>query len=372
MTDNQQNDFIVHVFNVGHGDSIVLEFPFKKKYGIIDYNSFGKDSVLEFFINRLSISNDFVIEFICLTHYHLDHFNGFGSLIEFFKDNRIEINEFWDPGISLKKFNTWKELYKNHGSPLRLKYIRELSKIFQLFQNNYPDIDYHAINGYKTDYRIIENVKIDVISPFHNHWHEYNKGLYEKERYDSNFEHLICVGLLVRYKNCNIVLASDIPEKSWMKIINNNYLDVKIDIAKVSHHGSNQGNESRILAQIYSNKTTLIISGGYRSNIKIESLFNKSLDDGNNLYCTGDFLKNKLQKYEEEDKNLNIYKFELNIQSTIVFEGKYELHGNIHIIVNKNGKSHIIPENNLPSLIEKKEILHNYLRISNNYNFYSN
>jgi beta-lactamase superfamily II metal-dependent hydrolase len=122
------NDMLrIHVINVGHGDSILVEFPDataggrRPRFGLVDAG--GEDSqartktldyINTFLTYRLErapstapTAQDYDFEFICLTHPHADHLYGMMDVLEHFCDTSIPPNmrprQFWDCGF---RYNT--------------------------------------------------------------------------------------------------------------------------------------------------------------------------------------------------------------------------------------------------------------------------
>ena len=117
----------IHVVNVGHGDSILVEFPDygkganrKPRFGLVDAG--GEDTkvklktldyVQKFIHCRLEgapsqkpDAEEFIFEFVCLTHPHRDHLLGVLPLLEDFCQNSPKKHwprEFWDCGF---RYNT--------------------------------------------------------------------------------------------------------------------------------------------------------------------------------------------------------------------------------------------------------------------------
>ena len=121
------NNLRIHVVNVGHGDSILIEFPDERRngrrprFGLVDAG--GEDrqvrtktleylrSFLEYRLERQPSTNpdatDYVFEFICLTHPHSDHLYGMMPVLQGFCGDAIPIamrpKQFWDCGF---RYNT--------------------------------------------------------------------------------------------------------------------------------------------------------------------------------------------------------------------------------------------------------------------------
>ncbi len=79
--------------DVGQGDSIIIEWQNddeEDKIGIIDSNQHNGNPVLDYIKQRKTKE----IEFIVLSHPHSDHFSGLLEILEYCKENLIEINNF--------------------------------------------------------------------------------------------------------------------------------------------------------------------------------------------------------------------------------------------------------------------------------------
>lgn len=117
----------IHVINVGHGDSILVEFPDevssrrRPRFGLVDAGGEDKEvkkktaEYLQSFLQyRLeaqpSTDNnaaDYLFEFVCLTHPHADHLHGMKHVLEEFSGDDVPKamwpRQFWDCGF---RYNT--------------------------------------------------------------------------------------------------------------------------------------------------------------------------------------------------------------------------------------------------------------------------
>jgi len=84
---------IVTFKNVGQGDSIIVEWEDNGKtiLGIIDCKLYEKKNPI---VEHLSQKNISEIEFVILTHCHLDHLSGMPGLFNYCYDNGIKIKKF--------------------------------------------------------------------------------------------------------------------------------------------------------------------------------------------------------------------------------------------------------------------------------------
>jgi beta-lactamase superfamily II metal-dependent hydrolase len=95
----QTEDLVIHILNVGFGDTVLIEFPVDKagqrSYGLVDcYNS----TKTKRYLNKLMETRpgNPQLEFVCATHPHLDHIRGINPML---KSEKFRPKEFWDSGF---------------------------------------------------------------------------------------------------------------------------------------------------------------------------------------------------------------------------------------------------------------------------------
>jgi hypothetical protein len=117
----------IHVINVGHGDSILVEFPDdtrngrRPRFGLVDAGGEDRqvstktvDYIRTFLQHRLERepsndpdASDYSFEFICLTHPHADHLYGMMPVLTHFCGDTtppaMKPRQFWDCGF---RYNT--------------------------------------------------------------------------------------------------------------------------------------------------------------------------------------------------------------------------------------------------------------------------
>jgi hypothetical protein len=112
----------IHIVHVGHGDCVLIEMPDlvnagvrRVRFGMVDAGGMDADvkdkplGYLKAFLEcRLGSGwgpEDFVFEFLCLTHPHEDHYKGLLTILRGLenKDPRCLPLEFWDSGF---RYNT--------------------------------------------------------------------------------------------------------------------------------------------------------------------------------------------------------------------------------------------------------------------------
>ena len=108
------SDLRIHIINVGHGDSILVELPDdnigqnpKPRFGLVDAGGTKKESkrktvdYLKAFLDHRMEGDEesYIFEFICLTHPHLDHYYGLNTVLDFFLNKPARDKwpkQFWD------------------------------------------------------------------------------------------------------------------------------------------------------------------------------------------------------------------------------------------------------------------------------------
>ena len=89
-TIDQSESLELHVLGAGKGESIILRCP-GGGWGVIDCYALSLDDLASNptlqFLKERGVS---VLEFLCLTHPHDDHFRGMSQLLE-----QLEVKHFW-------------------------------------------------------------------------------------------------------------------------------------------------------------------------------------------------------------------------------------------------------------------------------------
>ena len=95
----QNEDLVVHMLNVGKGDTILIEFPAdsagKRSYGLVD--CYKSDKTINYLKNlRDARPGKPGLKFLCATHPHSDHIAGIRSIL---RNPDCSPEEFWDSGF---------------------------------------------------------------------------------------------------------------------------------------------------------------------------------------------------------------------------------------------------------------------------------
>lgn len=212
---NLDNNIITHFIDVGQGDCILIQVNHKNL--LIDSGpSDSKDKVIRYLKNN----NITDLHYVIATHPHEDHIGGMASLIKTFN-----VGEFIAPKVTSSS-----DAFKDMIRSLKTKNI----KIKVAKANISLDLG--------------PNTTCTTVSP--------NKTTYE----DTN--NYSCA-IKVSYKNSSYLFTGDIENVSEQEILNSSY-DLKSQVLKVAHHGSNSSTSQEFLDMVRP-KIAIISSGAYNS-----------------------------------------------------------------------------------------------------------
>jgi len=216
LKDLFQKDLRLSFIDVGHGDSILIEFP-KGKRMLIDGGGLyddrfdiGKNVIAPFLWSRKIRRIDTLV----LTHPDPDHLKGLNFIA-----SQFSIGQFWDNGSQ-----TESESY------LRLRRILSEKKIKTQSLNE------------KMPPQIINGVEISVLNP--PAWNAMQRKV--RHLWDLNNSSLV---LKLRFKNVSVLLAGDIGKEAEERILRKDY-PLRSDILKVPHHGSSSSSSPLFIEKV--------------------------------------------------------------------------------------------------------------------------
>ena len=199
---------LIHFFDVGQGDSMVMILPNGKTI-LIDGGDVEHGNVVIKKLKRLNINK---IDLLVSTHPDIDHIGGLLKVM-----NRVKVSSILDSG---KKYNSHSYyLYKKEA-----------------YQKNIP------IQMAKLDdkIRLDPNVEITVL----------NSG---KKSYSNNNSSIV---LKVTYEEISILLTGDIERNAEKRLIKTDKIDAQV--LKIPHHGSATSTSESFLFAV--NPTVAILS----------------------------------------------------------------------------------------------------------------
>ncbi|WP_025161849.1 ComEC/Rec2 family competence protein [Paraclostridium bifermentans] len=230
--------------DVGHGDTIVISFIEDgiKKGIIIDCNDPIKTK------NYIIKNNIQVIDYILITHLHLDHYRGVNSLIDILRKNEIEVNTIcWEKDRYLREDESEKKNYRTFTAMLEENHINNgigyMSKRFD--SNNYKSLESGNI----------KDLSINIVYP-----NSFVANYFD----DKNVNNTSTV-VKIDFKDFRIVLPGDLEGEGWYML--EQYLpDLNSDILKSPHHGGSfeSGDKSLSVEEVIDlvNPKYMVISTG--------------------------------------------------------------------------------------------------------------
>lgn len=348
------SSFCIHVLNVGHGDSIILELP-DSNWGLVD--CFKTSTEIEPpALTFLKARNVKKLKFACLTHPHRDHFHGMLEILKHFTSDGRQIEEFWDFGPTKDLIRVFRD---------RCGSEKEFSELQDLYEFITQRVLTKKIEWVEAKARVkcleLSDIKISSLAPLGRDTMRYIRSWARDTRIDEN---LLSMVLVITCGETNIVLGSD--TKSWQEILKNWRQDCreakrkhKFDFAKVSHHGSREGNDDGLWKSFaVRGKSVAVISTGCKYHSPHKETITSIVSSKVRLYSTNfrDFSKlvsrDSLVEYQEK-RFISQSLLEALESSTLPVED-FEIiapyHGNCSITVEDNGECLVLPEIDRPPI----------------------
>lgn len=248
----------VTIFNVGHGVSVLIEFPptskSRKPIGIVDC-FWGKRDENQLF-NKLEeleqeYSKELDIKFFIITHFHGDHFIGVGDILRKFGS---KIQKFCDPGLSPKEIFVAE--FPLRDSEVHSQARRDIREI-QNFKDRYPNKVFPLVTPDVSIYEDEENkLFVKTVAPNGGMLEDVKKKLtniYQKAKkakdsgdsvetaikkasqsYDLN---KTSSAIQISYKGKSIIFGGDVLKSSWNAIIDTGII-INPNVFLLSHHGA--------------------------------------------------------------------------------------------------------------------------------------
>jgi competence protein ComEC len=203
-----QKNLVVTFIDVGHGDSILIEFPKGKKMLIDGGGLLGErfdigKQVIAPFLWKKKIRK---IDTLVLTHPDPDHVKGLNFIA-----SQFSIGRFWETGLPVED-----EPY------LKLKKtLRE--------RNVGTDIFHEEMSP-----QVISGVQITILNPAPSALMRRTPGQGHWNPSQLNNQSLV---MMLQYKNIRVLLAADIEKEGEERMIRKGHA-LRADVLKIPHHGS--------------------------------------------------------------------------------------------------------------------------------------
>lgn len=224
--------------DVGQGDSIIIEWADNDIYkvGIIDCKKKGKLNPVVAHLKDRGYSE---IEFIILSHPHIDHYSGFEELLDFIEDYKINVKLFGHTLIRIgSDFWKWFEV-TSEDSRLIADIIRKadrLKKELGLIKKFVDVFENWTIPLSKT-------IQIKGIAPSYDEIELYQKAVdfnfNENKKQASNAANYLSTIISLTKDDSKILLTSDAEKEAFQRILNEGKLNGDyFSLCQAPHHGS--------------------------------------------------------------------------------------------------------------------------------------
>ncbi len=211
---SQTQNLKIHFLDVGEGDSILIQTP-KGKAVLVDTGNLITGFKVVKYLQKNGIQN---LDYLVLTHPHLDHIGG-----TFFILQMINVKKIYDNGQDLNQ-------------------LIELFDVYRWYEQLVRENDSYRVLK-SGDKFLVDGVKFKVIWP-----------PYPFVFSDFNTNSLV---IMVEYKKFRCLLSGDLTElgeNELLKIGENELLksgiDIKANILKVAHHGSKDATSEEFLKAV--------------------------------------------------------------------------------------------------------------------------
>lgn len=353
----------IHILNVGHGDSIVIEYTDpedNKAFGVIDSNRVKNKQPPA--LRKLQELNAEKLSFVALTHPHADHYKGLLDILEAYQG---KVDSFYTFPLDHHKegrlkalTNIYGELYKDTDGGIPRSNLAEYVKILAHAKNHIEDWQEHSGHLSLLTPSGFAGIDISVIMP-----PSLVKGIYFEMIRSGDFDavekeglNVLSLAFLVAYRGKEVVLGGDATYKNWLKhkqLSARREEKLHADAAKLPHHGSQKECRPRIIEYIFgdNDKRFACISANGRSHPDSETLV--ELKRQNILpYCTnlakdcGGQMNKVFPLDTQIDPKLLLYLNRVMDESLV--DSQQPCQGDITITIDNDGALSVTPERDLP------------------------
>ncbi len=210
-----KNNLEIHFIDVGQGDSILIHF--NNKILLIDSGPKEGLHSLSNYLNKYNIST---INYLIATHPHEDHIGNMAYIIK-----KYNVLSFYSPKCTNKG-----KTYENMIDALKDKKL----KINILKSSNVP-------------ITLDKDISLTILSPNTDDCSDIK-----------NLNNCSAV-ILLKYKNTSFLLTGDAEEEVEKNILNK-YSNIKADVLKLGHHGSDSSTSESFLKAV--SPSLAVISAG--------------------------------------------------------------------------------------------------------------
>ena len=227
--------FETYVFNVGHGDNILLKFSNETgvTWGVIDFHYIDGQTEPPSLTYLKSLEDEvIVIDFVHITHYHHDHTKGLDKFLRWVdqKGDKVRLGKIWLPGMP--------------PTQKMRQIIHKLTSNKAIIAEAIKNKTRYKVEGYKYHYTLLDK-KIDA---------------YAKE---NCLIHLVSIGTFPVNKDYTAFCMSpslDVVQEIWRNF--SNYIEKFVDCIKANIPYVDQNTLSTILVFLRRNEHAKFAFGG--------------------------------------------------------------------------------------------------------------
>lgn len=247
----------IHFLNTIWSDAIILEN--NNHYGFIDTASGFYYPMIEKHLNDLNIKE---LDFIILTHFHVDHYGNMKKIINDYNVKKVYLKHYYGlDGTTSSGYDSNEEYIENE--------FKNYYEILEACKNNNTEIifiDDLNLDILNIDFHGINLELYDINNTLYKLFSDVNGLYYNQKRFNENFN---SIAVFIKVNNYNIFLGGDMTcsktdiielQNISLKIINkiyNNHNINHIDIYKSCHHGGS-GTNTKELCDLMKAKYAII------------------------------------------------------------------------------------------------------------------
>ena len=231
----------IWVLPVGKGDSIIVQLP-DGSWGIVDSSYMirkKKAAAVPLLLEAMEL--DEKIRFICLTHYHKDHYHGLLEIFRTMAERCHNDGEFFHCGFALA------DAYKSVG----WAGLEELLELRQTFFAKGPGArrpltERYGINESNRPFRLSDDVELRFLAPADEAFRSWNEALLgsaKKGKQHPRPFNRLGIAFTLTYGDAVVLFTDDIEESAWKRIKRSGN-QLAPCWMMVSHHGAKRNNPS--------------------------------------------------------------------------------------------------------------------------------
>jgi beta-lactamase superfamily II metal-dependent hydrolase len=303
----------------GYGESIIIKLA-KKSWIIVDccINPTTKEPLPLEYLKSIGVdyAND-VIRVIC-THWHDDHIRGISKLLEACEKAQFSPTRVNDTRKFMRFVDIDEKIHSN-GGVRSTKEFQECTNILR--RRNIPanrlnsNMVVHKESHLNIDFELFALSPSDyVIEQFDHELSNIIKRVFEKKLSIVNESpNDKCVVLLLKFGNQRVLLGADLevgdnPRQGWSDILDNSLVtdDVKAQLFKIPHHGSENGYHERIFEELVEKQSILKLTP-WNLNDKLPTLEMIDCYQGHSkkIYITSPTFSPKRPKAKKREREIS-------------------------------------------------------------------